>query len=298
MSDGARPSPLRVALALFALYVVWGSTYLAIRWIVETGVSLLWTASLRFALAAALMLAAAAARGEARPTRAQFGNAAVGGTLMFVVSNGLVMWGQQTVASGLTALLVATTPLWLLGFEAVGGARTGPRGVAGVVVGLVGVGVLVEPSTAGVDPWGAGAILTACVAWALGTMWGKHRDLPGSALGRSGWQMAFAAVVLAGVAAAAGDPVPWPVPTAAIGPFLWLLFAGSIVGFGAFTWLLSVTRPTVATTYAYVNPVIAVLLGAWFAGERLPGRAAVGAALIVGAVVLVTTANSTPRRAT
>ena len=188
-------SALSVGLALATLYLVWGSTYLAIRFVVEAELPLLWTASVRFALAGGLMIGGAVARGAVRPTRAQLGNAFVAGGLMFVGSNALVMAGQTHIASGMAALLVALTPVWIALFDAARGERPGALRGLGVVLGLVGVGVLLDPRGA-VDPLGAGEVIAASLCWSLGTVWSRLRPMPKDAVLSAGLQMASASVMM------------------------------------------------------------------------------------------------------
>jgi drug/metabolite transporter (DMT)-like permease len=282
---------MRVGAALLTLYVVWGSTYLAIHWVVVAHWPLLLTAAIRFLLAAGMFLGAARLQG---PLQAPAGglrevlHATVAGLLLFVVSNGLVMWGQTRVDSGVTALLVALTPVWIALLETLFGVRPSALQLAGVAVGLVGVGVLADPRAAALDPYGAAALMTASASWALGTVWSKRRPSRASSTESAGWQMVVASAVLFAVALARGERLP---PTLELRPllaFAWLLVGGSFVGFGTFSWLLRNSRPALATTYAYVNPVVAALLGWWFAGEAFGPRTAVAAALVLGGVAAIT----------
>ncbi|MCB9686371.1 MAG: EamA family transporter [Alphaproteobacteria bacterium] len=281
-------SVLPVVLALLTLYLVWGSTYLAIRFVVEADLPLLWTAAVRFAIAGALMVGGAVARGTARPTRAELGNAFVAGVLMFVGSNGLVMAGQTRIASGLAAVLVALTPVWIALFDAARGERPGPMRALGVVLGLVGVGVLLDPRGSTVDPLGAGAVIGASLCWSTGTMWSRLRPMPTDPVLSAGLQMAMASVVLAPAGFALGERWPDHVPASGLLGFVWLLVGGSIVGYGSYTWLLKVTKPAIATTYAYVNPLVAVILGFFLAGEQLSPRSVVAGAAILAGVAAIT----------
>lgn len=284
---------MRVAAALLTLYVVWGSTYLAIHWIVVAGWPLMTTASVRFFLASLLFLATARARGPlAAPAafRTELVHAAVAATFLFVISNSLVMWGQTRVPSGLAALLVAMTPVWITLLEALGGRRPGRWQLAGVAVGLVGVAVLAEPLGGGgaVDPRGATALVGASVSWALGTVWSKRRRSVASPIEAAGWQLLFASAALFVLSRLRGEPLPATGSPRAFAAFAWLLVGGSYVGFGAFSWLLRNTPPSVATTYAYVNPVVAALLGWAFAGETFGLRSAVASTLVLSGVFAIT----------
>lgn len=200
------------------------------------------------------------------------------------------MWGQTRVPSGLTALLVALTPLWITLVESALGARPTARQALGVLAGLLGVAALAEPGGGVLDPWGAAALVTASFSWALGTIWTRRRPTVATPTEGAGWQLAAASVVLLGAAAARGERLPDTLALRPLLAFAWLLFGGSFVGFGAFSWLLRHTRPAVAVTYAYVNPVVAAGLGWAFAGESFGARAGVAGALVLGGVLAITTA--------
>lgn len=289
----SRAPPIAVGSALLTLYLVWGSTYLAIRFVVEAGWPLLGTASARFLLAGALFFGAAWASGPLRATVAQVKNAAVAGLILFVVSNGLVMWAQTRVPSGLAALLVALTPVWITFFEALGGTWPSGRRLVGVAAGLLGVAVLVDPRSASVDPLGALGLLGASAAWSVGTLWSKRRSMPESVLEGATWQFASAAVALGLISALVGET--WPpgeIDGKGLAAFAWLLVGGSLIGFGAFTWLLKNTAPAVATTYAYVNPVVAAALGWQLADEPFTPRIAVASVLVLVGVAAITTEPS------
>jgi drug/metabolite transporter (DMT)-like permease len=282
---------MRVAAALATLYAVWGSTYLAIRWIVEAHWPLLLTASARFALASALFLGAARLQGPLRAPAgglAEVRHASVAAVLLFVVSNGLVMWGQTRVGSGLTALLVGLTPVWIAVLEALLGAWPTRPQVAGVVAGALGVAVLADPRSSDLDPWGAAALLSASVSWACGTVWSKRMPSRAGPLESAGWQMIVASAVLLAASLAKGESPPTDLSLRPLLAFSWLMLGGSFVGFGTFAWLLRNASPAVATTYAYVNPVVAALLGWWFAGETFGPRTLVAAALVLGGVAAIT----------
>jgi drug/metabolite transporter (DMT)-like permease len=285
---------MRVLVALLTLYLVWGSTYLAIHWVIVAGWPLLLTAAIRFTLAGGLFLLAARAQG---PLRAPSGgwrelrHAAVAASLLFVVSNGLVMWGQTRVESGMTALLVALTPLWITLIEACLGTRPDRWQLGGVAVGLAGVAVLADPRVNAIDPWGAAALVLASCAWGAGTVWSTRATTAASPIEGAGWQLLFASAVLFVIAGARGERLPDVVAWRPLLAFCWLLFAGSLAGYGAFTWLLRNSSPAVATTYAYVNPVVAALLGWAFAGESFGWRAGIAAALVLSGVAAITTSR-------
>jgi drug/metabolite transporter (DMT)-like permease/heme-degrading monooxygenase HmoA len=309
-----RPRRALVLAAYAAVYLVWGSTYLAIRYGVAT-LPPFGMAAVRFLLAGALLYGWARLRGAPRPSARAWGAAAVAGALLLLVGNGGVTWAEQRVPSGLAALLVATEPLWivLLAWWRPGAARRGPRPgrwtAAGLLLGLLGVGVLVAPGAArgggaagGVDALAALVVLLAALAWAAGSLWsasgpGRAR-LPASAPLATGMQMLAGGALLALASAAAGEPAafrPGLVAPASVAALGYLAVFGSVVAFSAYTWLLGVEPPARVATYAFVNPVVAVLLGWAVAGEALTGRVAAAGALIVGAVVLLTRRPSAAR---
>lgn len=312
-APAAAPRPRRAALlaAYAAVYVIWGSTYLAIRYGIAT-LPPFGMAGARFLAAGALLYAWARVRGAARPTPRQWGGAAVVGALLLLVGNGGVTWAEQRVPSGVAALLVATEPLWvvLLSWWGLGGPRPTLRTALGLVLGLAGVAVLVgggsraehaaSGAAAGLDLVGVGAVLVGATAWAAGSLWsisraGKAR-LPQSAPLATGMQMLAGGALLCVASAAAGEPRafhPAAVSGASLAALGYLATFGSIVAFSAYIWLLKVEPPARAASYAFVNPVVAVLLGWAVAGEPLTTRVLVAAAVIVAALVLLTL---TPRR--
>jgi drug/metabolite transporter (DMT)-like permease len=294
----------KVLAAFAVIYLVWGSTYLAIRFAVET-MPPFTLAGARFTVAGALLLTWARLRDRSPITARQWGAAACIGGLMLLGGNGLVCWAEQWVASGLAALLIATVPLWTVVIHAglLGGPRPGWRVVLGLVIGLVGIAVLIGPGVHGGGALhlpGSLALLAACVSWSLGSLLARRVGLPASTATSTGMQMLCAGAELLLVSAPAGE---WPrVDIAAISPRSWislayLVLAGSILALSCFNWLMKVSTPARVSTYAYVNPVIAVLLGAALADEPLTRRTLVAAAVIVAAVVLITWRPSAGRGA-
>jgi drug/metabolite transporter (DMT)-like permease/heme-degrading monooxygenase HmoA len=288
------------------VYVIWGSTYLAIRYGVET-LPPFGMAAVRFLVAGALLYGWARLRGAPRPTRRGWGAAAVVGAALLLVGNGAVTWAEQRVPSGLAALLIASEPLWivLLGWWRPGAAERGPRPngrtAVGLALGLAGVAALVVPDalrgggTGGVDPVGAAAVLAGAFAWAAGSLWavgdaGRAR-LPTSGPLATGMQMLAGGAFLLVASLLAGEPAafhPAAVSRASIAALGYLALFGSIVAFSAYSWLLTVEPPARVATYAFVNPAVAVLLGWLVAGEALTGHILGAAAVIVAAVVLLT----------
>ena len=287
----------RVVAAFGAVYVIWGSTYLAIRFAIETLPPFV-MAGTRFLVAGILLHAWARLRGAPPPARSHWGPAIVLGALFLLLGNGGVVWAEQRVPSGLAALLVAVTPAWTVLFEwAHGGVAPGLRTLAGLAAGLTGVGLLVAPSGLGgarLDLLGAGACLLSSVSWSLASVRSRMMRLPASPAIASSLQMLAGGGLLLLVGLATGEAAR--VDLAAISPrsmlaVIYLIIFGSLVAFTTFTWLLRVSTPSRVATCAYVNPVVAVLLGWAFAGEPLGPRTLLAAAVIVLGVVLITTST-------
>lgn len=278
-------SAVAVAFALAALYLIWGSTYLAIRFGLE-GFPPLLMAGLRFLAAGLAFYGVLRWRGTPAPTRAQWKNLAVMGFLMMLLGNGLVCVAEQEVSSGLAAIAVASMPLWAGLFGWLKGRHPSRGEWLGLAIGFVGVLWLNAGSDLSASPRGAVALLLAPVAWAWGSVWSRGRDLPGPFMNTAGQMLAGSAWLLALGLALGERLVAWP----AAGPLLavgYLAVFGSIVAFTAYVWLLDHVRPALATSYAYVNPPVAVILGALLAGERF-GLHAIGAmAVILAGVAIV-----------
>jgi len=280
----------KIAIALGIVYVVWGSTYLAIA-VADRTLPPLLMLSVRFALAGGLLYAWSAWRGDvaaARPGRREWTAAAIVGGLLLFVDTGGVAWAEQRVASGLTALLVAAVPLFsALLDRTFFGVRLSLGTLAGIAAGLLGVTLLVGQS-AHVDPVGAAVILGAALAWAGGSAYGRVAPLPKPPFLSAAMQMLSASAFLAVAGAAMGEL--GRVHPAAISPgsaaaFAFLVVFGSIVAFTAYGWLLRSSASSVLiSTYAYVNPAVAVLLGWALAGETVGGRELAAGAIIVASV--------------
>ena len=301
---GPRPASRAAVLAAYAaVYVLWGSTYLAIRIGVET-IPPLAMAGVRNVIAGVALYAWSRLRGAPAPTRPQWAATALLGALLLLVGNGAVTWAEQRVPSGITALLVATEPLWivLLAWWQPRGARPTALTAFGLALGLAGVAVLVGPALFGgaatsgsIDLAGAAVVLAGAAAWAGGSLWASGASnrarLPASTTLSTGMQMATGGAMLLLASALTGEPASLgsaAVSGRSVAALGYLIGFGSLVGFNAYAWLLTVEPPARVATYAFVNPVIAVLLGWAVAGEALSARVLVAAAAIVGAVVLLT----------
>jgi drug/metabolite transporter (DMT)-like permease len=280
----------KIVIALGIVYVVWGSTYLAIAVADRTLPPLLMLA-VRFAFAGGLLYAWSLWRGDVaatRPGRREWTAAAIVGGLLLFVDTGGVAWAEQRVASGLTALLVGAVPLFTALLDRTFfGVRLSLGALAGIASGLFGVALLVGPS-AHVDPIGAGVILVAALAWASGSAYGRVAPLPKAPFLSAAMQMLCAAALLAAAGAAMGEVGqvhPSAISAGSASAFLYLVVFGSIVAFTAYGWLLRSGAPSVlVSTYAYVNPAVAVLLGWAFADETVGGRELAAGAVILASV--------------
>ena len=298
--EPARPSRALVLTAYVTLYVVWGSTYLAIRYAVQT-LPPFAMAGARFVLAGAILALWAWWRDGARATAANWRAATIAGTLLLAGGNGAVVWAEQRVPSGLAALLVASMPFWMVLADWVRPGGRAPRAgvMVGIVVGMMGIVLLVGPgslSGGGVDPAGATALVLGSLSWAIGSLYSRRAALPKSAILATGLEMLTGGGVLLLIAAVAGEYGRLDVAhasQASIAGYFYLVVFGSLIGFTAFAWLIRVSSPARVSTYAFVNPVVAVLLGWAIAHEPVGPRTVVAAAIIVGAVALITFGTGT-----
>jgi drug/metabolite transporter (DMT)-like permease len=290
--------PRRSALiaAFFAIYVIWGSTYLGIRVALESIPPFAMAAG-RFVLAGLAMLAWAAWARAERPTARQLANTTLLGFLFLVAGNGLVVWAEVYVPSGLAALLAGVTPIWtsLLLWLLPGGRPPTAGMVLGLVSGFAGAALLMAPGRLGGEPVHAGgaiALAVASLAWAAGSVLSPRLDLPRSRPMSAALQMLSAGVMLTAIAVPTGDLArldAGAITARSLGAFLYLVVFGSLIAFSAFAWLLQVSTPERTSTTAYVNPIVAVLLGWLLAGEPITPRTLVAGVLIVGAVAVIVT---------
>lgn len=284
-----------VVAALLVVYLVWGSTYLAIRIAIETlpGFTM---AAVRFLVAGAILYLWGRRTGGAAPTRAEWLRLAGIGALLLLGGNGGVVWAEHRIGSGVAALLVAIEPVWvaLLAPMVIGAKRSGLVTAAGLALGVGGVAALVlrragdEATRA--DPAGAVAVVIASLCWALGSLWSVRGGLPASRTVSVGGQMLAGGAFLAAAGAVTGEwstIEPGGFSARSITALLYLVTFGSIAAFSAYTYLLQKTPPLVASTYAFVNPLVAVVLGWLFADEAVGARVALATLLILGAVALI-----------
>jgi drug/metabolite transporter (DMT)-like permease len=278
-----------VPLALVSLYLVWGSTYLAIRVALESYPPFL-MAGIRFLCAGSALYAFLRWRGMAAPTRQQWINSAITGTMLLGMGNGLVCYAEQSVASGLAAVAVAAMPL----FAAVFGGLYGqwPRRMEwfGLAVGFAGVILLNLGGGLSGTPFGALALVIAAMSWAFGSVWSRRRDMPPAAMNTAAQMLTGGTVLFVG-ALAFGERFPADPGTSSTLALVYLAIMGSLVGFTAYLYLLNTVRPALATSYAYVNPPVAVIVGAMFGGEAVHAFDVVAMAVILGGVGLIAIAR-------
>jgi drug/metabolite transporter (DMT)-like permease len=280
--------------ALIAVYLIWGSTYLAIRYAVETMPPFL-MAAIRFIVSGGFLYALRRFSGDPTPKAVEWRSAAIIGIFLLVGGNGGVVWAEQFVTSSLAALLVATVPLWMVLMDAVrrAGHRPGPLAVAGILIGFAGVVLLVRSVAVGADTTSlpaAAALILASLAWSIGSLYGRTARLPASQLLGTAMEMLAGGVALLLVATLLNEWRVFEVATISRRSVLALLYL-TVIGssaFVAYVWLLRVAPTPLVATYAYVNPLVAVLLGYFLAQEPMTVRTLLAAALIIGSVALVT----------
>ncbi len=297
MNTHARPATWKILLAFAIIYLVWGSTFLAIRIGVHEVPPFL-LAAIRFTTGGLVLYGWALARGERQPDRRQWASIAVLGVLIFAIDYGLVFWAEQRVASGVAAIMLASIPAFMALSEIIF-LRTQKltlRLSVALLIGLGGVGVLVSRSLdlggTPIDRLGAGALIISSISWGLASAFSRVQPLPSSKVMSAGAQMLLGGVFLAIVSVTLGEPHGFDPAAVSLGAWvalLYLIVPGSIIAFTAYVWLLHHESPTRVGTYAYVNPVVAVLLGYFLAGEELGLRTILGTLFILVSVVVITT---------
>jgi drug/metabolite transporter (DMT)-like permease len=279
----------RVIVALASVYLIWGSTYLGMAIALETFPPF-WLGAIRFSLAGALFYAALRVRGARAPTGREWASAAVTGVLLLACGNGFVAVGQRWVSSGLASVVVASMPLWMALLLRLGGQALGAGEKLGLAVGFAGVALLQLGGELHVKDGPAWVILLAPIGWALGSTLSRRLPMaPG--MMASAAQMIAGGVAMALIALALGDPLHTPTVRSA-GALVYLTLFGSIVGFTAYGYLLRNTRPSLATSYAYVNPIIAIALGVAVGGERPGATTWIASAVVLTGVLLITRAKA------
>ncbi len=275
-----------IPLSLFALYIIWGSTYLGIRFALESYPPFL-LASARFLCAGMLLFGYLCLRGTPLPTRLQWRNAAFTGILLLGFGNGLVCFAEQHVSSGISAVAVASVPLFAALFSGLYGAWPTRRENVGLVIGFIGVIVLNLGSNLSGSRLGAVALLVASCCWAFGSIWSKHQDMPAGPMNTAA-QVLCAGVALLVVGFGGGEQLPAHPTLRATLAIGYLIVFGSLIAFSAYLYVLKHARPVLATSYAYVNPSVAVLFGVLLAGEHVGPFDLAGMAIILLGVVTIT----------
>ena len=286
----------RIWLALLAIYIAWGSTYLAIRFAVGS-IPPFFMAGTRFLVAGLIVFTWRRLAGDPAPTRIQWRSAAVIGFFLLVGGNGGVSWAEQHVPSGIAALIVAAVPLWVVLIDALlpGGNRPTWRTAIGVLIGMLGIFVLADPtgSAAGGNGQyilGLGILVLAALSWALGSIYGRGAELPKSSLLGTGMEMLAGSAGLFLLGLVSGELKRLDLPAITLPSIIglvYLILVGSLIGFAAYTWLLRVAPTSLVVTYAYVNPLVAVILGSLLAQEVITSRVLIATPLILSAVALI-----------
>jgi drug/metabolite transporter (DMT)-like permease len=290
-TDRSRAYSIQLALAFVAIYIIWGSTYLAIRYAVET-IPPLVTAGIRHSIAGTILLAWAWARGF-RPTRAHWLSGLVVGALFFLIGHGTLHWAEQYVGSGLAALLIATEPMFILVLAwSMGQQKISRLSALGLGLGVLGVAMLTgaELTVKGSSLLALMAVLVGSLAWSAGVVISPKLKLPSDALGRTALPTICGAVMLLAAAALTGEfhATHWAaISSKSILGLAYLIVFGSVVAFTAYTWLLQRCPPALVATHTYANPVVAVFLGWLLASEPLTIRVVLASVAILGAIILI-----------
>lgn len=303
-TNGTDPHRARlwmVVAAFAAIYLIWGSTYLAIRYAVESIPPFLMAGS-RHVAAGVAVFTISRWRGAPAPTRIQWRDAAIAGILMLVIGNGGVTWAEQRVPSSVAALLVALTPLWmvLLDWMRPGGVRPRALVAVGLVIGIAGVALLTRghgEHHQAIYGWSVAAVLTGSIGWSCGSLFNRSARKPSSPFLSVSMQMITGGTALLVLAAAQGEFGQFElsrVTTRSFCSWLYLMIAGSLVAYTAYVWLLHASTPARVATYAYVNPFIAVLLGCTLGRETFTHELMMAGALIIVAVIFIVRGGAKP----
>jgi drug/metabolite transporter (DMT)-like permease len=291
----------KIWLALLSLYIVWGSTYLAIRFTVESMPPFL-SAGLRFLVSGAILFIWRWTAGDVLPTRRQWRSTAIVGIFLLLGGNGLVAFAEKSVPSGVAALIIGSTPLWMVSIEALrpGGVKPNWLAILGLLIGFGGIFLLVGPSqltgdSHTIDPLGVGTLLAAAFLWSVGSIYSRNADMPNSSLMSTSAQMLTGSLAIFAVSGMTGE---WSgfnfsdVTTSSWLGLLYLIALGSLIGFVSYGWLLQNAPISLVATHAYVNPLVAVFLGAWLVDEIINARILIAGLAIIGSVVLINQAKS------
>ncbi|MCB0717211.1 MAG: EamA family transporter [Bacteroidetes bacterium] len=288
-------APWKVLVALGLVYFIWGSTYLGIAVAIQSMPPMLMLGA-RFGVAGLLLYAWVAARGRARMTRVQWKNASIAGTLLLGVGTGALAWAEQFIPSGLAAVLVTVSPIWMVTLDWLW--KSGPKPnaftVTGIILGLAGIVVLFDPASVltgtGINVTAAVILIAGTVGWGIGSLFGRHADLPTDPFLSTAVQMGMGGVALLVAGLFMGEVTDLRlagITLASFAAWAYLVVFGSIVAFTAYVWLMRHAAPSLVSTHAFVNPVVAVMLGWIVLNETLSGRLFVATALLVAGLVFI-----------
>ena len=293
----------KIWIALITLYIVWGSTYFGIKVAIET-IPPFFHAGIRFLISGIILVIWQRAVGSAMPTRKQWIATFIIGNLLLLGGNGLVAWAEQTIPSGIAALFIGSVPMFLVILEAFRpkGIKPNWQTILGLLIGFAGIFILVGPAELSggkmnLKPLGVIALLCACLFWAIGSIYSKSADLPKSSLMTTGAEMLMGSIGLFLISLLTGELngwIPAEVSTRSLVGLVYLITVGSIIGFGSYIWLLQNAPISLVATYAYVNPIVAVMLGYFFGNEILEPRIWLATGIIIGAVVFINNRSKPP----
>jgi drug/metabolite transporter (DMT)-like permease len=274
-----------VTLSLLALYIIWGSTYIAMFFAIESFPPFM-MAAIRFSTAGVLLYGFLRWRGYPPPTGKEWLGAGVVGVLLLTVGNVSVAIAQKTVSTSAVAMAIATVPLWIALFSCFWGESPNRREWVGIMLGMLGALVLSTGGALQASPQGALLIVLATVAWAFGSVWGKHLPMPRGVMG-SAAQMVVGGAVLIVLSVMLGETWPVKVTEKSIWAMIFLIFFGSIIAYSAYQYLLKTVRPALATSNTFVNPIVAMFLGVWLANEVIDAQEVLALVIIIIGVLLV-----------
>ena len=276
---------LLVVAALLALYFIWGSTFIGMKFAIESFPPFM-MAGLRFSFAGVVLYAFLRWRGMEHPTPSQWKSAAIVGFLLLAFGNAGVAYAQQWIATGNAAMMIATVPLWTVLFDWRRGNRPRSLELCGIALGVAGVLILNQGANLQSSPLGAVCLLLAALAWSYGSVWSRHLEMPQGAMS-SAAQMLVAGAMLMLTSLLAGERMSEMPTPRAVYALLYLVVFGSFIAYSAYLFLLDTVRPSLATSYAFVNPLVAMGLGVWLAGEQIGRTEVLAMSVILAGVLLV-----------